>query len=96
MLTNGVFTAPAYKLYGALIADQKYEPAGFRLSLMLKDIRLALAAADGVVVPMPMADVVHESLLEAVARGDGDRDLSSLAAVAMGRAGIHDAPRTRA
>jgi 3-hydroxyisobutyrate dehydrogenase-like beta-hydroxyacid dehydrogenase len=87
VLTNGVFTAPAYKMYGALIAKERYEPAGFRLSLLLKDLRLALAAADAVAVPMPLADVVHESLLEAFAHGDGDHDVAALAVVAMRRAG---------
>lgn len=33
VLTNGVFNAPAYKIYGAAIAQQRYEPAGFKLSL---------------------------------------------------------------
>jgi 3-hydroxyisobutyrate dehydrogenase-like beta-hydroxyacid dehydrogenase len=93
VLTNGVFNAPAYKTYGALIAKQQYEPAGFRLSLLLKDLRLALAAADSVGAPMPLADVVHESLLEAVAHGDGDRDVAALGAVAMRRAAAPDASR---
>jgi 3-hydroxyisobutyrate dehydrogenase-like beta-hydroxyacid dehydrogenase len=86
VLTNGVFTAPSYQLYGAAIAKQRYEPPGFKLSLMLKDLRLALAAAHEAGVPMPLADVVHESLLDAVAHGDGDRDLAALALVAMRRA----------
>jgi 3-hydroxyisobutyrate dehydrogenase-like beta-hydroxyacid dehydrogenase len=85
VLTNGVFTSPAYKTYGALIAEQRFEPAGFRLALLLKDVRLALAAAEAAVVPMPLADVVHESLLDGVAHGDGDRDVASLALVAMRR-----------
>jgi 3-hydroxyisobutyrate dehydrogenase-like beta-hydroxyacid dehydrogenase len=87
VLTNGVFTSPAYKTYGALIAKEHYDPAGFRLSLLLKDLRLALAAADSNAVPMPLADVVHEALLDAVAHGDGDRDVAALAKVAMRRAG---------
>jgi 3-hydroxyisobutyrate dehydrogenase-like beta-hydroxyacid dehydrogenase len=85
VLTNGVFTAPAYKTYGALIAKQRYEPAGFRLSLLLKDVRLALAAADVAGASMPLADLVHDSLLEAVAHGDGDRDVAALAKVSMRR-----------
>jgi Xaa-Pro aminopeptidase len=36
---------------------------------------------------MPLADVVHESLLDAVANGDGERDLAALAKVSMRRAG---------
>jgi 3-hydroxyisobutyrate dehydrogenase-like beta-hydroxyacid dehydrogenase len=87
VLTNGIFPAPTYKTYGAAIAEQRYDPPAFKLSLMLKDIRLALAAADDARVPMPLADVVHESLLEAVAHGQGDRDLAALAVTAMLRAG---------
>jgi 3-hydroxyisobutyrate dehydrogenase-like beta-hydroxyacid dehydrogenase len=96
VLTNGVFTAPAYKLYGELIAKQRYEPAGFRLALLLKDLRLALAAADAVGAPMPLADVVHDALLEGVARGDGNRDVSVLAAVAMRRVGAEQKSKKRA
>jgi 3-hydroxyisobutyrate dehydrogenase-like beta-hydroxyacid dehydrogenase len=87
VLTNGVFTAPAYQMYGAAIAEQRYDPPGFKLKLTLKDLRLALAAAEDASVPMPLADVVHESLLEAFAHGDGERDLAALAAVSMRRAG---------
>jgi len=91
VLTNGVFTAPSYQLYGEAIAKQRYDPPGFRLSLTLKDLRLAHAAAEEVTAPMPLADVVRESLLEAVARGDGDRDLAALARVSMRRAGAEGA-----
>jgi 3-hydroxyisobutyrate dehydrogenase-like beta-hydroxyacid dehydrogenase len=94
VLTNGVFSSPAYKTYGALIAKRQYDPAGFRLSLLLKDVRLALAAADAAGVPMPLADVVHESLLEAVAQGDGQRDLAALALVALRRAALEETART--
>jgi 3-hydroxyisobutyrate dehydrogenase-like beta-hydroxyacid dehydrogenase len=93
VLTNGVFTGPAYRLYGALIAKEQYEPAGFRLSLMLKDIRLALAAADATGVPMPLADVVYEALLQAVAYGHADSDLAALAAVAARRACLGERSR---
>jgi 3-hydroxyisobutyrate dehydrogenase-like beta-hydroxyacid dehydrogenase len=88
VLTNGVFASPAYQTYGAAIAEQRYDPPGFKLKLTLKDLRLALAAAEEANVPMPLADVVHESLLEAAAHGDGERDLAALAAVSMRRAGV--------
>src|SRR5258705_6721909 len=86
VLTDGVFASPAYKTYGALISERRYEPAGFRLALLLKDVRLALAAADAASVPMPLANVVHESLLDATAHGDGQRDVAALALVALRRA----------
>jgi 3-hydroxyisobutyrate dehydrogenase-like beta-hydroxyacid dehydrogenase len=76
-----------------LIAQQRYEPAGFRVSLLLKDLRLALAAADTVGAPMPMANVVHDALLEAASHGDGDHDVATLARVAMRRSGSEDVPR---
>jgi 3-hydroxyisobutyrate dehydrogenase-like beta-hydroxyacid dehydrogenase len=90
VLTNGVFASPAYQTYGDAIANQRYDPPGFKLSLTLKDLRLALAAAEEVSAPMPLADVVHESLLEAFARGDGERDLAALARVSMRRAGLEE------
>lgn len=90
VLTNGIFPAPTYKIYGAAMAERRYDPPGFKLSLMLKDIRLALLAAEDARVPMPLADVVHESLLEAVAHGQGDRDLAALAVTAMLRAGAEN------
>ena len=46
LLTSSVFNAPAYKTYGALIAQGEFEPAGFAAPLGYKDIRLALAAAE--------------------------------------------------
>ena len=88
VLSEGVFSAPAYISYGAAIASQRYEPAGFRLALTLKDLRLALTAADQVAAPMPLADVVHDSLLDAFANGDGERDLAALAKVSLRRAGL--------
>ena len=45
-LTNSLFAAPVYKTYGNLIADEKYQPAGFKMRLGLKDMKLALAAAE--------------------------------------------------
>ena len=90
VMTEGVFTAPAYKMYGDAIAHARYDPPGFKLSLTLKDLRLALTAADEVTAPMPLADVVYESLLEAAARGDGERDLAALARVSMRRVGAEE------
>jgi 3-hydroxyisobutyrate dehydrogenase-like beta-hydroxyacid dehydrogenase len=87
ILTNTLFASPIYKGYGALISEGRYEPAGFKLALGAKDIRLALAAADSAQVPLPFASVLRDSLLEALAHGDGDKDLAALARVAERRAG---------
>ena len=45
VLTGSLFAAPVYRTYGSMIVDEKFQPAGFKMSLALKDIRLALAAA---------------------------------------------------
>jgi len=87
VLTNAVFTVPVYKNYGAIIAEQRYDPPGFKLTLGLKDVRLALAAAEMAGAPMPFASVLRDNLLDAVAHGDAERDWAALARVAQRRAG---------
>ena len=87
VLTSTLFAAPIYRNYGALIAERRYEPAGFRLELGLKDVRLALAAGESARTPMPIASLLRDHLLEAIAQGDGERDWAALAEVARRHAG---------
>jgi 3-hydroxyisobutyrate dehydrogenase-like beta-hydroxyacid dehydrogenase len=79
---------PHRYLYGSIIADEKYSTDGFKMSLALKDMRLALAAADAKTVPMPVASLVKDHLLEGVAQGQGDTDWSSLARLCARNAGL--------
>ena len=88
ILTGTLFSAPVYKTYGAIIAEGAYEPAGFSMSLGLKDVRLALAAAEARAVPMPVASLVHDHFLAGVAQGEGDADWSGLARIAARNAGL--------
>lgn len=87
LLTNTLFAAPAYRNYGAMIAEERYEPAGFALRLGAKDVRLALQAAEAAGVPMPFASAVRDGLIEAIAHGDGEKDWSALARVSARRSG---------
>ena len=87
VVTGGPFPGPIYQGYGAMIAERRYEPAQFKARLGLKDVRLALAAADAVSTPMPVASAVRDSLTEAVAHGDGESDFAVLGKVALRRAG---------
>jgi 3-hydroxyisobutyrate dehydrogenase-like beta-hydroxyacid dehydrogenase len=80
--------SPLYHTYGAIIADEKYEPVGFKLSLALKDMRLALAVADATTVPMPTASLVHDHCLAGVAQGEGEADWSGLARICARNAGL--------
>jgi 3-hydroxyisobutyrate dehydrogenase-like beta-hydroxyacid dehydrogenase len=79
ILTSTLFNAPIYKTYGGIIAAEKYEPAGFKVPLGLKDNRLLLAAAEEAAVPMPMASLVRDRFLAAMAAGQSEQDWSSIA-----------------
>ncbi|MDB5986929.1 MAG: oxidoreductase [Nevskia sp.] len=88
VMTQTLFAAPAYIGYGKLIAEQRYEPAGFKMQLGLKDVELALSAAGQARVPMPFAAAVRDALLDALAHGGTDKDWSMLAEAAARRAGL--------
>jgi 3-hydroxyisobutyrate dehydrogenase-like beta-hydroxyacid dehydrogenase len=88
-VVNGrLFRSPIYENYGALIAAERYEPAGFKLKYGLKDVRLALAAADEATVPLPLASLMRDRYVSAVARGWGESDWAALARVAAADAGL--------
>ncbi len=88
LLTNSLFNAPVYRTYGGIIAEGKYEPVGFRFALGLKDIRLALAAAEVQAVPLPVASLIRDRFLTGVANGMSDADWSALAKLAAENAGL--------
>jgi len=88
ILTSTLFAAPAYQIYGGLIARQEFEPAGMAAALGLKDIRLVLAAAEQLRVPLPVASLLRDRLLTLVATGGGHLDWSALAMLADRDAGL--------
>ena len=88
VVNGALFNSPLYANYGDLIAGERYEPAGFRLRLALKDTRLALEAADAVSVPWPLASLLHDHFLAAVANGKGDMDWAALAQLSAENAGL--------
>ena len=87
LLTSTIFPAPAYKIYGNLIAASKFEPAAFAAPLGYKDVRLAQAAADDLRVPMPLAGLLHERFLRLIARGGEGLDWSAIGGLATLDAG---------
>jgi 3-hydroxyisobutyrate dehydrogenase-like beta-hydroxyacid dehydrogenase len=87
LLTSTIFPAPAYKIYGNLIAAGKFEPAAFAAPLGYKDVRLAQAAADDLRVPMPLAGLLHERFLRLIARGGDGLDWSAIGGLATLDAG---------
>lgn len=87
ILTSTLFGAPVYKTYGALIADGTFEPTGFAAPLGLKDIRLALAAAEELRAPLPIASLLRDRFLTLLANGGEELDWSAIGAVAAWEAG---------
>jgi 3-hydroxyisobutyrate dehydrogenase-like beta-hydroxyacid dehydrogenase len=87
-IVSALFQSPVYENYGRIIADERFEPAGFKMALGLKDARLVLAAADAAGVPMPLASLVHDQLISGVARGLGEIDWSGIARVVAENAGL--------
>jgi 3-hydroxyisobutyrate dehydrogenase-like beta-hydroxyacid dehydrogenase len=87
LLTSTLLPGPVYQGYGDLIVRQRYEPAGFKAALCLKDVHLALAAAEAAAVPLPIGAAVRGSLTDAVAHDEGEMDLAVLGRVAARRAG---------
>ncbi len=89
VMTEGLFAAPAYKVYGQKMVDESYDQVGSPIFVGLKDANLIAAAADLARVPMPSHNVYHDRLLGAVAHGDGERDQAG----ARARAGARVGPR---
>jgi len=88
VMTNTLFAAPVYKTYGGLIAEQRYSPPGFGMKLGYKDAGLTLAASSDAAVPMPIASLLRDAFLDALAHDDGDLDWSALAEVSARRANL--------
>jgi 3-hydroxyisobutyrate dehydrogenase-like beta-hydroxyacid dehydrogenase len=88
VFTGTPVTAPLVATYGALIAEGKFTPPGFSLPLGLKDVRLVLAAADAAGAPLPIANLLHDRFLTAIARGHSDKDWSAIALLAAEDAGL--------
>ena len=82
-LTSTMFGSPAYKVYGGLVAADEEPPVGFAAPLGFKDIRLALAAADELKVPMPFASVLHDRFVELIATSGENHDWSAVGRMAL-------------
>jgi 3-hydroxyisobutyrate dehydrogenase-like beta-hydroxyacid dehydrogenase len=90
VLTSSMFDSRVHKAYGGKIVDGQFS-AGFAVPLATKDLRLALAEAEHTAVPMPVASLVHDRLVELAARGWANLDWSALGLLAAVNAGLGEA-----
>ncbi|HEY0572017.1 MAG TPA: NAD(P)-dependent oxidoreductase [Enterovirga sp.] len=88
ILTSTLFGGPVYKTYGSLIADERFEPAGFAAPLGYKDIRLVLAAAEDLRVPLPLASLLRDRFLALLAQDGEKLDWSAIGGLAAKDAGM--------
>jgi len=88
VLTGSLFSAPIYHTYGTILVEQRFDPPGFAMPLGMKDNALVLAAAEAARVPMPMASLVRNQFVAAMAAGSADSDWSAIARVAFRSAGL--------
>jgi len=88
IVNTALFNSPLYAGYGAAVVKEQFEPAGFKLRLGFKDLRLVQEAAESTAVPMPLAGVLRDRFLAAMARGEGDLDWAALARIAAVHAGL--------
>ncbi len=84
-----VFNCPVYQNYGRMLAQRAFEPAGFKLELGMKDMRLVRETAERAQVPMPIADLLHTRLLSSLANGRAQMDWTAIELTVAENAGIH-------
>jgi 3-hydroxyisobutyrate dehydrogenase-like beta-hydroxyacid dehydrogenase len=87
-IVDSLFASPVYGNYGRMIAEERFSPAGFALKLGLKDMRLLLETAAECAAPMPLASLIRDHFLSAVAQGQAEMDWSSMARVLARNAGL--------
>ena len=80
MLTEGLFAAPAYKVYGTIIVEEDYDRVGFTTELGPQGRRPhARRRRRRPTCRSRPPNVLRDRLLSAIAHGDGDRDWAVLA-----------------
>jgi 3-hydroxyisobutyrate dehydrogenase len=90
---NGTgYSSPVMNLRCPMIAERRFEPPMFRLSLMRKDMMLVLERCLELGVPMPVSESAYSMLTAAMAQGLGDLDVAAIVALQERMAGMNDYP----
>jgi 3-hydroxyisobutyrate dehydrogenase-like beta-hydroxyacid dehydrogenase len=79
VMTQGLFSAPAYDVYGRMIVDKNWDSHGATAAIGVKDADLALEAAAVAEVPLPSTHIWREYLMRAIERGEGGLDWAVMA-----------------
>ncbi len=74
LITDQVLPNPALREYAERIRNHRYGDAGATLLTGLKDLQLILGEAAAVRAPLPIANIVRDHILTALARGQDNLD----------------------
>jgi 3-hydroxyisobutyrate dehydrogenase-like beta-hydroxyacid dehydrogenase len=88
MMSGTIFACPIYANYGRFILDRAFAPPGFKLTLGAKDVGLALAAGTETRTPLPLAGLLRDRFLTAMAQGRSDLDWTAITLNAAADAGL--------
>ncbi|NUT37928.1 MAG: NAD(P)-dependent oxidoreductase [Hamadaea sp.] len=79
LLTSTLFPGVVYTGYGSMIAERRYQPAGFTTALGRKDLHLALDAATEQSIPLPIGQLLRAVFDQAIADGHAADDWAVIA-----------------
>ncbi len=88
MLSSTIFNCPIYVNYGKGIINAQFEPAGFSIPLILKDMHLVQKTAGDARAPMPILNLLIDRYLTMLAKGRDSYDAVGLALGAAEDAGL--------
>jgi len=88
VFTGTVFPGVVYQTYGKIIAEENYDNPGADLALGVKDVGQIIEAATAATVPMPIATLLHNNFLSAMAQGNEDKDWAVVAKMMAENAGV--------
>ena len=88
MLSSTIFNCPIYVNYGKGIINSQFEPAGFSIPLILKDMHLVQKTASDARAPMPIVNLLIDRYLTMLAKGLDRYDAVGLAVCAAEDAGL--------
>jgi 3-hydroxyisobutyrate dehydrogenase len=88
MIAASGYSSPMMRFKSAAMLRRDYQRADFRLSLMRKDLMLAMAEAERLAVPLPAVGASYEVLTAAFEAGAGELDCAAVLAQVEKAAGL--------